>query len=66
MSIILKTTKFTALQQDVSEKKYTERFRLNVWESKYLSSNIQVFLESLINLLRKELDLMDTKLVTNT
>ena len=66
MSIILKTTKFTALQQDVSEKKYNERFRLNVWDSKYLSSNIQVFLESLINLLRKELDLMDTKLVTNT
>ena len=66
MSIILKTTKFTALQQDVSEKKCNERFRLNVWESKYLSSNIQVFLESLINLLRKELDLMDTKLVTNT
>ena len=41
------------------KKNYSEAFRLNVWDSKYLSSNIPIFLESLMHLLRKELQLKD-------
>ena len=35
----LKTTNF----KNFRKKKSIETFRLNVWESKYLSSNIQIF-----------------------
>ena len=56
----LRTTNFKNFAiQDVSEKKYNETFRLNVWESKYLSSNIQICFESLMHLLRKESQLKD-------
>ena len=40
-------------------KMYSETCRINVWESKYLSSNIQIFLENLMHLPKKELQLKD-------
>ena len=54
----LKTTTFKNFAiRNVSEKKYCETFRVNVWERKYLSNNIHIFLESLMHLLRKKLQL---------
>ena len=38
---------------------YSETFRLNVWDSKYISSSIQIILEILMHLLRIELQLKD-------